>query len=98
MRSEFGREHQDGFYSEQRCPGPATRYIRGAGIPNPLMEDLEDLELGDDGKGAQLKHGTLQWSQDGTLNTNASYHFGIIAHYLIGDSTRGGSSAHRCNE
>lgn len=34
---EFDSEHRDGWYSAQRCPGPASFYIRGGKIPNPLI-------------------------------------------------------------
>lgn len=34
---EFESEHRDGWYSAQRCPGPASFYIRGGNIPNPLI-------------------------------------------------------------
>lgn len=37
LRHEFSSEHRDGWYSAQRCPGPASFYIRGGNIPNPLM-------------------------------------------------------------
>lgn len=34
---EFDSERRDGWYSAQRCPGPASFYIRGGNIPNPLI-------------------------------------------------------------
>lgn len=37
FRHEFRSEHLDGWYSDQRCPGPASFYIRGGNIPNPLI-------------------------------------------------------------
>lgn len=37
FRHEFRSEHRDGWYSDQRCPGPASFYIRGGNIPNPLI-------------------------------------------------------------
>ncbi|KAG6355339.1 hypothetical protein INS49_003300 [Diaporthe citri] len=37
LRYEFDSEHRDGWYSAQRCPGPASFYIRGGNIPNPLI-------------------------------------------------------------
>lgn len=36
LRTEFSRQHLDGFYSAMRFPGPATsQYIRGADYPTP---------------------------------------------------------------
>lgn len=37
LRYEFDSEHRDGWYSAQRCPGPASFYIQGGNIPNPLI-------------------------------------------------------------
>jgi hypothetical protein len=37
LRQEFDSEHRNGWYSAQRCPGPASFYIRGGNIPNPLI-------------------------------------------------------------
>lgn len=37
FRHEFRSEHRDGWCSNQRCPGPASFYIRGGNIPNPLI-------------------------------------------------------------
>ncbi|KAK2601406.1 hypothetical protein N8I77_010860 [Diaporthe amygdali] len=37
LREEFHDELREGRYSMQRCPGPASFYIRGGNIPNPLM-------------------------------------------------------------
>lgn len=37
FRREFRSEHRDGWYSDQRCPGPASFYIRGGNISNPLI-------------------------------------------------------------
>lgn len=34
---EFESEHRGGWYSDERCPGPASFYIRGGNIPNPLI-------------------------------------------------------------
>lgn len=35
--NEFDSENRDGWCSLQRCPGPASFYIRGGNIPNPLI-------------------------------------------------------------
>lgn len=37
FRHEFDSEHRNGWYSAQRCPGPASHYIRGGDISNPLI-------------------------------------------------------------
>lgn len=37
FRNEFRSECRDGWYSDRRCPGPASFYIRGGNIPNPLI-------------------------------------------------------------
>lgn len=37
FRREFRSQHRDGWYSDQRCPGPASFYIQGGNIPNPLV-------------------------------------------------------------
>lgn len=37
LKREFSSQHRDGWYSHQRCPGPASFYIRGGNIPNPLI-------------------------------------------------------------
>lgn len=43
--SQFERdENRDGWYADQQCPGPASFYIRGGNIPNPLIrgDDQQD--------------------------------------------------------
>lgn len=43
--SQFRRiEQRDGCYADRHCPGPASFYIRGGNIPNPLIrgDDQQD--------------------------------------------------------
>lgn len=44
FKREFDSEDFGGWFSDERCPGPASFYIRGGNIPNPLssVEDSSD--------------------------------------------------------
>lgn len=47
FRSQFTRtqvEQRDGWYADKQCPGPASFYVRGGNIPNPLIrgDDQQD--------------------------------------------------------